>query len=138
MATNVKLAVIYYSSTGTVHGMAVRLAQAAEKAGALKIVATASGRDVVVTGPLTQKVGGAIVANVGGNRIESASTSFTEVAGGAHVVKAANVTYEATAALTVVMGASTLTLLPDVVLVAGVSIKLDGVVKDGGVLVVDN
>ncbi len=34
MATNVKLAVIYYSSTGTVHGMAERLQQAGEKAGA--------------------------------------------------------------------------------------------------------
>jgi NAD(P)H dehydrogenase (quinone) len=31
---NVKLAVIYYSSTGTLHGMAERLAQAGEKAGA--------------------------------------------------------------------------------------------------------
>ena len=30
----VKLAVVYYSSTGTIHGMAGRLAQAAEKAGA--------------------------------------------------------------------------------------------------------
>ena len=34
MATNVKLAVIYYSSTGTIHGMAQRLQQAGEKAGA--------------------------------------------------------------------------------------------------------
>ncbi len=34
MATNVKLAVIYYSSTGTIHGMAERLQQAGEKAGA--------------------------------------------------------------------------------------------------------
>ncbi|BCJ54929.1 NAD(P)H:quinone oxidoreductase type IV [Actinoplanes sp. NBRC 14428] len=31
---NVKLAVIYYSSTGTIHGMAERLQQAGEKAGA--------------------------------------------------------------------------------------------------------
>ena len=31
---NVKLAVIYYSSTGTIHGMAERIAQAGEKAGA--------------------------------------------------------------------------------------------------------
>jgi NAD(P)H dehydrogenase (quinone) len=31
---NVKLAIIYYSSTGTVHGMAERLAEAGEKAGA--------------------------------------------------------------------------------------------------------
>ncbi|GAB1693763.1 NAD(P)H:quinone oxidoreductase [Krasilnikovia sp. M28-CT-15] len=31
---NVKLAVIYYSATGTIHGMAERLAQAGEKAGA--------------------------------------------------------------------------------------------------------
>jgi NAD(P)H dehydrogenase (quinone) len=34
VATNVKLAVIYYSSTGTIHGMAQRLQQAGEKAGA--------------------------------------------------------------------------------------------------------
>jgi NAD(P)H dehydrogenase (quinone) len=34
VATNVKLAVIYYSSTGTIHGMAERLQQAGEKAGA--------------------------------------------------------------------------------------------------------
>ena len=34
MATNVKLAIIYYSSTGTIHGMAERLQQAGEKAGA--------------------------------------------------------------------------------------------------------
>src|SRR3954447_23350157 len=32
--TQVKLAVIYYSSTGTLHAMARRLAQAGEKAGA--------------------------------------------------------------------------------------------------------
>jgi NAD(P)H dehydrogenase (quinone) len=32
--SNVKLAVIYYSSTGTIHGMAERITQAAEKAGA--------------------------------------------------------------------------------------------------------
>jgi NAD(P)H dehydrogenase (quinone) len=34
VATNVKLAVIYYSSTGTIHGMAERLQEAGEKAGA--------------------------------------------------------------------------------------------------------
>ena len=34
MADNVKVAVIYYSSTGTTHDMAVRLSQSAEKAGA--------------------------------------------------------------------------------------------------------
>jgi NAD(P)H dehydrogenase (quinone) len=34
VATNVKLAIIYYSSTGTIHGMAERLQQAGEKAGA--------------------------------------------------------------------------------------------------------
>ena len=32
--SNVKLAVIYYSSTGTIHGMAERLAEAGQKAGA--------------------------------------------------------------------------------------------------------
>ncbi|MGK5498796.1 NAD(P)H:quinone oxidoreductase [Streptomyces sp. URMC 125] len=32
--SNVKLAVVYYSATGTVHGMAKRLAQAGEQAGA--------------------------------------------------------------------------------------------------------
>lgn len=32
--TNVKLAIVYYSSTGTIHAMAKRLAEAGEKAGA--------------------------------------------------------------------------------------------------------
>nr|MCU0687716.1 type VI secretion system tip protein VgrG [Polyangiaceae bacterium] len=110
----------------------------AEKVGAVKVIGTGSGRDTVVSGPLTQKVGGALVTQVNGQRIESAAVSLTEVAGGAQIVKAAKVVYEATRALSVVMGASTLTLLPDAVLIAGVSIKLDGVVKDGGALVVDN
>ena len=34
LVANVKLAVVYYSSTGTIHGMAERIAQAGEKAGA--------------------------------------------------------------------------------------------------------
>ena len=35
MSDAVKVAVIYYSSTGSVHTMAARAAQAAEKAGAV-------------------------------------------------------------------------------------------------------
>lgn len=54
MADNVKVAVIYYSSTGTTHGMAERLSQSAEKAGAevrLRKVAELAPDEVVSSVP---------------------------------------------------------------------------------------
>ena len=46
--------------------------------------------------------------------------------------------FEAETMLSLVMGASTITLMPDMIVVAGVSLKLDGAVTDSGALVVDN
>ncbi|WP_067504759.1 NAD(P)H:quinone oxidoreductase [Actinoplanes sp. TFC3] len=49
---NVKLAIIYYSSTGTIHGMAERLQQAGEKAGAevrLRQVAELAPREAIAS-----------------------------------------------------------------------------------------
>ncbi|GAB1642346.1 NAD(P)H:quinone oxidoreductase [Krasilnikovia sp. MM14-A1259] len=51
---NVKLAVIYYSATGTIHGMAERLAQAGEKAGAevrLRQVAELAPPEAIASNP---------------------------------------------------------------------------------------
>ena len=54
---NVKLAIIYYSATGTVHGMAERLGAAAEKQGAevrLRQVAELAPAGVIATNPAWQ------------------------------------------------------------------------------------
>jgi NAD(P)H dehydrogenase (quinone) len=51
---NVKLAIIYYSSTGTIHAMAERLAQAGEKAGAevrLRQVAELAPPEAIASNP---------------------------------------------------------------------------------------
>jgi len=55
--SNVKLAVIYYSSTGTVHAMAERLAAAAEKQGAevrLRHVTELAPAEAIATNPAWQ------------------------------------------------------------------------------------
>jgi type VI secretion system secreted protein VgrG len=40
--------------------------------------------------------------------------------------------------LTVVMGASTITMMPAMVTIAGATLKIDGEVDDGGALIMDN
>jgi type VI secretion system secreted protein VgrG len=109
-----------------------------ETAGAVKIVAVAGGRGVTVGGPMTQQVAGAIVNVASADKAETAGATYTEVAAGAQVVKANNITVEADGVLALVMGASTVTLLPALVAVAGVSIKLDGDTADTAALVIDN
>jgi type VI secretion system secreted protein VgrG len=109
-----------------------------ETAGAAKIIAVAGGRGVDVGGSMTTKVAGAIINIANGDRAESAGATYTEIAAGAQVVKADNISIEADATLALVMGASTLTLTPALVALAGVSIKLDGPTADLGTLVVDN
>ncbi|MEZ4446728.1 MAG: type VI secretion system tip protein TssI/VgrG [Polyangiaceae bacterium] len=109
-----------------------------ETAGAAKIIGVLGGRGMEVGGPLTQQVAGAIINVADGDRAESAGATYTEVAAGAHVVKAKNIVVEADTVLSLVMGASTLTLLPALVALAGVSVKLDGDVSDLAVLVIDN
>jgi hypothetical protein len=65
-----------------------------ESTGAAKAVITAGGRGVEVTGSMTQKVAGAILAKIGGDMADTAATMFTEVAAGAHILKADTVVFE--------------------------------------------
>ncbi|MGD0678475.1 MAG: type VI secretion system tip protein TssI/VgrG [Polyangiaceae bacterium] len=109
-----------------------------ETTAAVKIKGALGDVGVQVGSSLNHKVAGAIVNSVTGDRVESAKTNFTEITAGAHVVKAKLVTYEAEAALTLVMGGSIVTLTPASITVLGSSIKLDGAVSDGGALVSDN
>ena len=106
-----------------------------ENTKALKVIATRAGRGVEVGGTMMTKVIGAIVNIADGDRTEKAGGTFTEVAAGAQIVKANNVTFEAKTMLAVVMGASTLVLLPALVLIAGISAKLDGDTADLGIII---
>jgi type VI secretion system secreted protein VgrG len=109
-----------------------------EKAGAAKVLISGGGRSVNVGAALKQKVAGAILTKIKGDRSDSSSADYMEVAGGAQIVKAVNVTFEAESLLSVVMGASTITLTKASVSIAGTKITLDGDVADEGALIVDN
>jgi type VI secretion system secreted protein VgrG len=109
-----------------------------ETTGAVKVVASDASVGVQVGGSMNHKVAGAILTKISGNRSDSAKTNLTEVATGAQIVKAKVVAFEAEAMLSIVMGASTITLMPSMIIVGGVSLKLDGAVADSGALVVDN
>lgn len=106
-----------------------------ESVGALKVIAVRGGRGVEVGGSMTTKVIGAIINIASGDRTEKAGGMFTEVAAGAQIVKATNVTFEAKTMIAVVMGASTLILLPAIVILAGISAKLDGDTADLGIII---
>lgn len=109
-----------------------------ENAGAAKVVLAIGGRAVEVGGSLTHRVAGAILNSVEGNRADVAKGDFTEIAGGAQILKATNVVFEAKDVLSVVMGASTITLTPASVSIAGTKITLDGEVTEESALVADN
>ena len=109
-----------------------------ENAGAVKLVLTAGGRAVQVGGSLTHRVAGAILNSIEGTRADAAKGAFTEIAGGAQIIKATNVVFEAKDLLSVVMGASTITLTPASVSIAGTKITLDGEVTEESALVADN
>lgn len=95
----------------------------------LKVLATADARAVTITGAFTQMVGGALIYSVKGDKTDSAGATYLELAAGAQFVKADKLVFEADAMLTLVMGASIITMLPGIIMVAGVSIKLDGPVS---------
>lgn len=101
-----------------------------ETAGAAKILLVGGDR-AVAAASLDQKVAGAIGAIVKGDRGEEASGDFTEVAVGAQIIEGANVVFEADDLLSVVMGASTITLTPSAVAIAGVKVTLDGTAVEG-------
>lgn len=106
-----------------------------ESVGALKIIATRAGRGVEVGKSMTTKVAGAIINIANADRVENSGGTFTEVAAGAQIVKATNVTFEAKTMIAVVMGASTLILLPALVVIAGISAKFDGDTADLGIII---
>ncbi|MEP7120397.1 MAG: type VI secretion system tip protein TssI/VgrG [Byssovorax sp.] len=109
-----------------------------EATGAAKAVIAVGGRGVEVTGSMTQKVAGAILAKIGGDMADTAATMFTEVAAGAHILKADTVVFEGETIVSFVMGASTITLTPASISIAGVSIKIDGAVAETAALILDN
>ena len=65
---------------------------------------------------------------------EVLSLNDLEIAGGAQIIKATNVVFEADSLLSVVMGASTITLTPASVSIAGVKIQLDGDCDELGII----
>lgn len=101
-----------------------------EQAGAAKVILVKGDRTAVAAS-LDQTVYSAVGNVIKGDRSEAASGDFTEVAGGAHVIQATNITIEATDVLSIIMGASTLTLTPPAIAIAGASVTLDGTVKEG-------
>jgi type VI secretion system secreted protein VgrG len=109
-----------------------------ETTGLAKAVIAVGGRGVEVGGSMMEKVAGAIVTKIGGDRADSAGATYTEIAAGAHIIKADTVVLEGEGVVSLVMGASTITLTPALVALAGVSIKIDGAVADTAVLVLDN
>jgi type VI secretion system secreted protein VgrG len=109
-----------------------------EKIGAAKVILSMGGRAVTVGTTLKHKVAGAILTKIKGDRSDSSEGDFLEVAGGAQIIKAVNVLFQAESLLSVVMGASTITLTKASVSIAGTKITLDGEVADEGALIMDN
>ena len=109
-----------------------------EKAGAAKVIVSGGGRLVTVGASLKQKVAGAILTQIKGERSDSSEGDFLEVAGGAQIVKATNVVFEAGTLLSIVMGGSTITLTQASVSIAGTKITLDGECAEEAALVADN
>lgn len=109
-----------------------------ESAGAAKVIVSLGGRAVTIGGDLKQKVAGAILTKIKGDRADSTGGTFLEVAGGAEIIKATNVVYKADSVLSVIMGASTITLTPASVSIAGIKITFDGDCSEMAALTVDN
>lgn len=108
-----------------------------ETISAVKLIVTGKSRAVDCGAMLSKTVGGAILTKIGGDRNDNAEAIYTETVAGAQVIKANNVTFEATQMLSLVMGASTVVITPASVMIAGVSMKLDGATVDTGI-VLDN
>jgi type VI secretion system secreted protein VgrG len=109
-----------------------------ETAGAAKVILSAGGRSVQIGGSLNQNVAGAILTKISADRQDQSQSDFLEVAGGAQIIKATNVVFQAETLLSVVMGASTITLTPASVSIAGAKITLDGQCDEQALLITDN
>ena len=109
-----------------------------ENTGAAKLVVAFGGRGVEIGGSMMHKVAGAILTSVDADRSDKTSAGFTEIAAGAHILKADNVTFEGETVVSFVMGASTITLTPASISIAGISIKIDGAAAETAALILDN
>jgi len=109
-----------------------------EKAALAKVIYSAAGRSVDVSGTMNQKVGGLIYRKTDADLAETAGGNFMEVATGAQILKATNIAIEGQTKVTLIMGASVISISPNMVTIAGLSIKVDGQVIDAGALVLDN
>jgi type VI secretion system secreted protein VgrG len=109
-----------------------------EKAGAAKVIISGGGRAVTVGAGLQQKVAGAVLTQIKGSRSDESEGDFLEIAGGAQIIKATNVVFEAKDLLSVIMGGSTITLTPASVSIAGTKITIDGECDEVAALVADN
>jgi type VI secretion system secreted protein VgrG len=108
-----------------------------ETATLAKVIYTPAGRSVDVTGTLGQKVAGLVYRKTDADLAES-GTDFMDVAAGAQLLKATNISIEGESSVTLVMGASVISLTPASVAIAGVSIKIDGEVIDEAALIAVN
>jgi type VI secretion system secreted protein VgrG len=83
-------------------------------------------------------VGGASIALVKGDRVDTSKASYTDIAAGLQVTKAENITFEGELLITVQMGAASLILTPASVSITGAAITLAGNTVDTGGIVMDN
>ncbi len=109
-----------------------------ETVGAVKAVLATGGRGVEVGAAMTHDVAAAVAIKAKAGLNDNSDGKLTDVAAGAQIVKATNVTFTAETLLTVVCGGSTLTLTPGSVTLAGATIKLDGVTPQTAAMIKDN
>ena len=109
-----------------------------ENIGAVKAIISFGGVATSATAGLTTQIIGAKFHKVDADRVESAGSMYSNIAAGAQLIKADNITFEADALLTLIMGASSIILTPVSVSILGTSIKLDGATAETAALVVDN
>jgi len=110
-----------------------------ETSGAAKVSLVFGAMGSEVGGNQDLKSVGAAIHLVTADRAEKSAGMYTEVAAGAHIVKATNIVFEAETMLTVVMGGTILSLTPaSVAFLGAASVKLDGDVSETSVLTLDN
>jgi type VI secretion system secreted protein VgrG len=108
-----------------------------ETTGAAKIVVSKGGRGTKCAS-MTHNVTGAVLYKTKADLNDNAEGDLLDIAGGAQIIKATNVTFAAESLLTVVCGGSTLTLTPGSVTIAGATITIDATAPEVAALVKDN
>lgn len=106
-----------------------------ETVGGVKAVLASGGRGVTVGGSMTHDVGAAVGIMTKADLNDNSGGNLTDLALGAQVVKATNVTYTAETLLTVICGGSTLTLTPGSVTLAGAKVDFDGLTPQTAALI---